>query len=90
MMVNPDFVHPDNKRDEAVWVLVIEHRHGFNHYVNRTKEGMLEELTNYCVEWWDEYGDPYEMPLTQQEIIDNYFDDHDSEFYTYDLVAVKD
>lgn len=76
--------------EQTVWVLVIEHRHGFNHYVNRTKEGMLEELTNYCVEWWDEYGDPSKMPLTSDEIISAYFDDHDQEWYTYEEVIVKD
>ncbi len=74
----------------TVWVLVIEHRHGFNHYVNKTKEGMLEELANYAVEWWDELDIPEEMPLTQQEIINTYFDDHDSEWYTYDEVVVND
>ncbi len=75
---------------ETVWVLVIEHRHGFNHYVNRTKEGMLEELANYAIEWWDELEIPEEMPLTQQDIINTYFDDHDSEWYTYEEVVVKD
>ena len=77
--------------EETVWVLVIEHRYGFNHYVNKTKEGMLSTLASYCEEWWDEL-DPEVglLPSEQQEVIDVYFDHIYEEWYTYDQVTVHD
>lgn len=74
----------------TVWVLVIEHRHGFNHYVNKTKDGMLDTLADYCREWWNELDEPIEMPLTRDDIIYTYFDSIYEEWYTFDECILND
>jgi hypothetical protein len=74
---------------ELVWVLVIEHKYGFNHYAAKTKEGVMETLAEYCKEWWDDINPSAEIPLTIDEIIDVYFDNKYDEYYTYDLVEVR-
>lgn len=73
---------------ETVWVLMIEHRYGFNHYVNKTKEGMLSALEEYCREWWDELEIEDEIPSDRVELIEMYFDLVYEEWYTCDEVTV--
>lgn len=80
--------------NSTIWVLVIEHRYGFNHYANRTKEGMFETLADYIREWWDEHDylmDSFdEIPTDRQKLINAYFENVDDEWYTFDEVIVKD
>ena len=77
--------------EETVWVLVIEHRHGFSHYVNKTKEGMLNTLADYCREWWDDLDlSEGSMPLDNGELIEMYFDNVYEEWYTCDNVTIHD
>lgn len=75
-------------KQETVWVLVIEHRHGFNHYVNRTEDGMIETLANYCEEWWDETDIEEAMPIDFAERIDMYFSNIYEEWYTTDTAFI--
>lgn len=76
--------------EDKVWVLVIEHRHGFNHYVNKTNEGMLNALAEYCKEWWEELQYSEEIPSDRGELIDTYFDNVYEEWYTYEEVTIHE
>lgn len=73
---------------ETVWVLVIEHEYGFNHYVNRSKDGMLDTLADYCREWWGDLEVDDEIPSDRGELIEMYFDLVYEEWYTCDEVSV--
>jgi hypothetical protein len=77
--------------DETVWVLVIDHRYGYNHYVNKTNEGMLNALAEYCREWWSDLDlNEGSMPSDRGELIDKYFENVYQEWYTCDLVTVHE
>lgn len=73
----------------TVWVLVIEHKHGFNHYAHRTEAGAMKTLAEYVAEWWSEVStDP--MPDDPAEAVKIYFEDHQSEWYTLEEVNLAD
>lgn len=71
-----------------VWILVIEHRYGFNHYASLTEEGMTDILYGYVEEWWEESTSEDEIPSNKNEAIDLYFETVEDEWYTYDHVKL--
>lgn len=81
---------------DTVWVLIIEHRHGSNIYVNKTKDGAAGELFSYVSEWWDEVrgrgrwgvNDPGDIPADRDEAIETYFEVVSDEFYTLEQCHV--
>ena len=61
---------------EKVFIGVIEHKYGINHYASKTEEGLKKQLAEFCTDWWDDFASLSEIkiPATDQEIIDVYFD----------------
>ena len=70
-----------------VYTGIIEHKHGFNHYVAFTKEELFKSVVEFCEEYKDEAGKPeeYEKASTPTEKIVAYFEGHDREFFTWDV-----
>ena len=59
-----------------VWVLVIEHKHGTDIYVNATEERARKALYEYCAASWDEWMDKHHgflKDLKRDDVIDAYF-----------------
>lgn len=71
-----------------VWVLVIEHRHGFDVFVHRTQEGARQRLLAFVLEWWDREMDGAPQPDSPDLAIDMYFEENDREFYSLDDCVV--
>jgi hypothetical protein len=67
-----------------VHVGVVEHKHGFNHYVAPTKEKLYAKIAEFCDEYQDDAGNPeaYAKATTDQERVGAYFEDHDREWLT--------
>lgn len=83
VLIDPQFTIP-----ETVFVLMIEHRYGFDHYANLTHEGATQVLSDYVAEWWDERDDLGEMPADAWKAINEYFYDHPDEWYILDEVEL--
>lgn len=75
-------------KEEIVWILVIEHKYGFNHYANKTEEGMRAALDEYVQEWWNDYSFLGTMPEDPEERISEYFENVEDEWYTFDDTLV--
>lgn len=80
-----------------VWVLVIEHRHGFNHYAHRTERGAHQTLYDYACEWWDELDDEIECEprpaladFAPNDAVAFYFEHIYEEWYTLEEVALNE
>lgn len=73
-----------------IWVLVIEHRHGFNHYANRTIDGVYQTLYDYVNEWWKDldYSDRSITDFTQVDAVNYYFDNIYEEWFTLQEVIL--
>lgn len=75
----------------AVWLAQIEHSHGYDISVHRTRESALILVARYCDEYWyelAEQGKPVEKPADKQEKIDRYFELRDDECYGLESVEV--
>ena len=73
---------------ETVWVVMIEHKYGFDHWVHLSKEGAVKTLVCFITEWWDEsYG---EKPEDDWDLICQYFDNVEEEWYIMDEITLED
>lgn len=74
-----------------VYVGVIEHQHGFNHYVSESKAGLWAQLRAFCEEYADEAGDPdaWELATTDEERVSAYFEDHQTDYLTWDVSSME-
>ena len=61
---------------EKVFIGVIEHKYGINHYASKTEEGLKKQIAEFCTDWWDDFASlsEIEIPATDDEIINVYFD----------------
>ena len=78
---------------EQVHVSVVMHRHGENIYVNRTAAGAVAALAVYARENWHELeGQGAEPPeaLSDDQIVQAYFDENEDESYSTELMPVDD
>jgi hypothetical protein len=66
----------------TVHVLVIEHRHGFDHWTFMTEDEVKDHLLKYVTEWWDNDGPGGPMPTDRDEAINTYFENAHDEFFT--------
>lgn len=53
---------------------VIEHRHGNNYYAAFTKDALDSQVAEYCREWWERDGPEEDIPESDRDVIDRYFD----------------
>lgn len=77
---------------ETVVSVVVSHRHGENRSVHVTSAGAWSELAKYAREWWTEVTDDLGLPSPPQdneEVVKAYFDAHDSEDYTLEVVPLQ-
>ncbi|BBY54000.1 hypothetical protein H7J07_05200 [Mycobacterium koreense] len=80
---------------DTVWVLKIDHRHGTDATVHKTKQGAEEALLAYVHEWWDEAATrigadiPAEPPADSSAAIDMYFATQGDEFFEIDETSVS-
>lgn len=63
----------------------VSHKHGTNSYTALSQEALDKLIADYCVEYWEEIADTGDVPedpadLSDQDIIQIYFDSHDREF----------
>lgn len=72
----------------SVHVLVIEHRHGFDHWVFTSEESVKAQLHWFVTSWWNADGPKEPMPADRDEAIDLYFGFCEDESYTHDEVQV--
>lgn len=59
---------------KAVFVTVITHKYGTDHYVNFTREGANQILFAYVQEWWDDYMEGIKIPKDPKKAIKAYFE----------------
>lgn len=66
----------ENKKDAVkIWSCLIHHRHGVNHYMAKSEEGLQKQVYAYVAEnWKDEMDDDHEMPEDIEEAIEEYFE----------------
>lgn len=71
----------------TVWVLRIEHRHGFNMEAFTTEELATESLYEYVKEWWAKDG-PKDaaVPEDRDEAIEAYFESNGE---SHDITEVE-
>lgn len=78
---------------DMIWILSIEHRHGYNYYACEDEEAARQQLDLYVREWWetenymnqDEGVEEIEMPDDRGLRIERYFEElADDEYYTMD------
>jgi len=81
----------------TVFVLIVEHRHGQNVAVHKTRAEAEANLDSYVVEWWSDLGpgiggDPeVPMPDNATDRIARYFGDHpDNEYYSIEEAEVME
>jgi hypothetical protein len=73
---------PDGQGATRVFTLTIEHRHGTDVTVHRTREAARAALHAYVVDWWEKEGVGGEMPSDLDEAITAYFDQVDGEYHS--------
>jgi hypothetical protein len=67
-----------------IWVAAVDQKHGTTLFAATTESGIYEQLTDYCVQWWQKDGpggvSEIEPPagLSHREIVSRYFQ-HQSE-----------
>lgn len=74
-------------RTSKVYVTSIEHKHGTNFYVNRSKQGAVNALYDYVEEWWDEAVPAGCGPISDYDkatAIEMYFENNGYESWTMD------
>lgn len=76
-----------------VFVLVIEHRHGFDVTAHRTQDGALDTVHGYVAQWWDQEinggrADKTPMPADRDEAIRDYFEMVEGEWHTVTATVV--
>ena len=80
-------------KPKVIWAAVISHKHGYNLYTARTYETILATVAQYAKDWWDDRGDEdvesYEG-LSDQEIIEAYFDNQYEDSYEIDQAILQD
>lgn len=82
----------DTPKKTRVYVGVVEHKHGFNHYAQPTKEKLWADIRkNFCDDYKDEIVDPerYDQAKTDEDKVSAYFEDHESEFLTWDCMDME-
>jgi len=75
-----------------VHVLVYEHRHGMDLSAHASHEAAFAALAEIAREWWQERADR-EAPadcstLSDEEVVEAYFEGHENEFYTLEAKEV--
>jgi len=75
----------DNKKKNKVYVLCIDHRHGTDVSVHRTRKGVEDHLALWVATWWAEEQENYsrlgEQPADPADAVVEYFDIVDEEYY---------
>ena len=81
-----------DKEQVEVFVLSISHRHGEDYWVHRTEDGAWNSLATWVRECWDEVFDEDEPidRVTDEDIVDSYFDRRQGETWDLDRVALLD
>ena len=81
------------KQETKVYVGVVEHKHGFNHYAQVSKEKLFQDIrTNFCDDYYkDECTDPeaYEKAESDETKVGVYFFEHESEWLTWDCMTME-
>lgn len=76
---------PDIPSESHIYVATVSHSLGVNVYAARTREDILEDLAGYVCEWWQiELNEPVPEGLSNEELIEQYFDRHPTEKYQID------
>lgn len=73
-----------------IHVGVIEHREGLNIHAGLERPALDAQIAAFCREWWQEIRDPRKAgDLSDAEVIEIYFDQHDSECVTIDQIRIE-
>lgn len=77
----------DNK-GQTIYVAKVTHKRGVDAFAARTKEEVLEDLAAYAREWWSyEFQEPIPEDLSNEELVEHYFDRHPTEEYQLQVAS---
>ena len=77
-------------KERLVYVTTVDHRHGTNIYVNKTRKGAEEELLGYVTENWESEM-PKDQPIQASgNRVRDYFYAIEEEFYGIEFLEVGD
>lgn len=77
--------------ETGLLALVIEHRHGTDVTVHRSREGALAKVDQFVADWWDtEMGEDEPMPEDPAAARQTYFESVDDEDYLITDTALMD
>lgn len=79
--------NPGKPQKVEVFFAIVDHKHGTNTYCAASEDECLAEIAEYCREYWSEIAERGHSPattegMTDSDIVQTYFDDHDSEYLT--------
>lgn len=70
---------------EGLLALAIEHQHGTDITIHRTREGALAKVDQFVADWWDtEMGEDDPMPEDAAEARQSYFEKVDESYIITD------
>lgn len=73
-----------------IHVCVIEHKEGFNIHASLDRPALEAQITEFCREWWSEIRDSRKAEdLSDAEVIEFYFDRHESECLTIKQIRIE-
>ncbi|WDF75250.1 DUF5983 family protein [Novosphingobium sp. KACC 22771] len=73
-----------------IHVGVIEHKEGANIHVSLDRPALEGQIAEFCREWWSDIRDPRKAAnLSDTEVIETYFDRHDSECLTIEQIRIE-
>lgn len=73
-----------------IHVGVIEHKEGLNIHVSVDRPALEAQIAAFCREWWPEIRDPRKAAnLSDAEVIEIYFDRHDSEYLSSERIRIE-
>lgn len=73
-----------------IHVGVIEHKEGLNIHAALDRPALEEQIAEFCRESWSEIRDPRKAGnLSDAEVIETYFDQHDSECVTIEQIRIE-
>lgn len=73
-----------------IHVAFIDHRSGGNLYAAFTREALMDEVSEFCREWWPEIRDRRDpATLSDEDVSAVYFDRHDHEYLWSERICVE-
>lgn len=84
------FEVPGDSKGQHIYVATVTHNYGVNAFAAWTKEEILEDLATYARVWWNyEFQEPIPKDLSNEELVEYYFNRHPTEEYKIQVASLN-